>query len=395
MAELKNQLFKLACEDTLTGKDVFARLNLKDGDSIRVQCQETCGRSLVNIYGDMIYSEDSSICKAATHSGSLQKPGAIVKLSVLRGESLYKAGVRNGVKSNSKPTTKLAISFASETEKSGSDQVTAGMKCDVFDKKLNKWMAGSIVSAERIDNKFIKCTVSKEGYGAEFNEIITWPDPERVTFCGDRLKDRECDKNSINPASQDFNDIKIAFGPGPLSVAGYVLDDGSSYGKKGAFEYGWSRDLKSNARTRHINSDPLLDSMVLFTPHSNSKWCQEPDPAMSCESTDWSIKLKAGKYNVKLTVGDPAYRAQYNIQVNGKDMVNKILEPNQFFTPSDDFQVMDGTLRLTANCEGDCKFSWSRLSAIMIKKIGDGNLAFLIFFFSIGEISFFLFLRIK
>jgi len=50
----------------------------------------------------LIYSADSSICKAALHSGSLKKSGGNLKISVVRGESLYKSGYRNGVKSTSK-----------------------------------------------------------------------------------------------------------------------------------------------------------------------------------------------------------------------------------------------------------------------------------------------------
>jgi len=42
----------------------------------------------------------------------------------------------------------------------------------------------------------------------------------------------------------DFNDIKLAFGPGPLTVSGYLADDGSEYGKHGALEFGWTRNIK-------------------------------------------------------------------------------------------------------------------------------------------------------
>jgi len=58
-----------------------------------------------------------------------------------------------------------------------------------------------------------------------------------------------------------------------------------------------------------VNHDSLLDNLILFSPHPDSKWCQEKEPVTSCEPVSWSIKLRPGKYNVKLTVGDPAYKS--------------------------------------------------------------------------------------
>ena len=51
-----------------------------------------------------------------------------------------------------------------------------------------------------------------------------------------------------------------------------------------------------------------------------SKWCTDPNPPVSCEGIDWSIKVKPGKYNVKVTVGDPIYKAQYDMKLNEKQV---------------------------------------------------------------------------
>ena len=68
-------------------------------------------------------------------------------------------------------------------------------------------------------------------------------------------------------------------------------------------------------RKKHRNSDPVNGNLIL-----ESKWCTEPNPQVSCEFLDWSIKVKPGKYNVKVTVGDPMYKAQYDMKLNEKQV---------------------------------------------------------------------------
>ena len=369
-SDRKKQPIKLACSDTFRSKDDFERMNIKEGDSAKILCEETCALSNVPIYGDGIYSEDSSICKAAFHAGVLQKAGDKVKLTVVRGESFYKSGQRNGIKSAGKQVPGVGIQFQVVKSKENTDNLKLGMKVDVYDGKLQKWLPGDIENIEKINKKTSKLTIKKEGYGPETNEILQWPNPEKVTYCGEMIKERNCDANSSNPNSLASEKIRITFGPGPNKVEGYLLDEGKELSKKGELEYGWSRDVSNLARARHISSDPLIDNLILFPPDPKSKWCEEKTPVVTCENIDWSIKLDPGKYNVKVTVGDIAYKVQYDLKVNEKKILtNKILDKNQFFTTNDDITILDGVLRIVPDCEGDCKFSWSRIDAIEISRL--------------------------
>ena len=132
--------------------------------------------------------------------------------------------------------------------------------------------------------------------------------------------------------------------------------------------------MTSMARRRNLNNDQLLDGLILFPPAIKSKWCETQDPVISCEIADWTIKLPNGKYSVKLTAGDPAYHSKYDLQLNGKSVISRYLEKNQFFTVTEVMNVNEGIIRVTANCEDDCKFSWSRINAIeIVKQEATGN----------------------
>ena len=369
-SESKMPVIKLSCTDTFRNKEELERMNIKEGDSIKILCEETCAFSIAKIYGDGIYSEDSSICKAAFHAGVLGRAGEKVRLTVVRGESFYKSNSRNGILSNGKQSTGVAIQFQQTKSKENSEGFKAGMKIDVFDEKLSKWLPGVVENSEKVSKKFSKITVSKEGYGADSNEVIQWPNKDKLAYCGEMVKNRNCDKNSTNPDSTANDVIRIAFGPAPNKVEGYVLDEGREFSKKGELEYGWSRDISNLARSRHVNSDPLTDNLILFPPNEQSKWCTEKTPQVTCESIDWTIKVAAGRYNVKVTVGDAVNKVQYDMKMNDKQILkNKVLDKNQFFTTNDDISVLDRIITIKADCEGDCKYSWSRISAIQISKL--------------------------
>jgi len=68
-----------------------------------------------------------------------------------------------------------------------------GMSVDVFDQKKKHWLSGIVKSVEKISKYSVALEVSKDGYPEEFNEKITWPNPEQITYCGEELKDRVCD----------------------------------------------------------------------------------------------------------------------------------------------------------------------------------------------------------
>jgi len=60
------------CEDTLLSNS-FVALGLRDGTSAELECGETCEESKGKVFGDIKYSEDSIVCKAAAHMGVINK----------------------------------------------------------------------------------------------------------------------------------------------------------------------------------------------------------------------------------------------------------------------------------------------------------------------------------
>jgi len=70
--------------------------------------------------------------------------------------------------------------------------------------------------------------------GDEFK--ATWPGAT-LKFCGEMIKDRICDKGSIDPDGPG-GAVKISFGK--TETPGWNLDDGSEFKERAGISYGWS-----------------------------------------------------------------------------------------------------------------------------------------------------------
>jgi len=73
---------KLECRHSLSNNDILLKRRAKPGDEILVECPEACLNEDVAIYGEHTYSEDSSICLAAFHSGAMPIDGGDVIMLV-------------------------------------------------------------------------------------------------------------------------------------------------------------------------------------------------------------------------------------------------------------------------------------------------------------------------
>jgi hypothetical protein len=79
----------------------------------------------------------------------------------------------------------------------------------------------------------------------------TWPNPDKVDYCGEKIKDRECNEMSKKPVDVNAFHGKFCFTPLEECPRGYHIDHGDVFGPHaGDIEYGWGRDVKSNARAR-------------------------------------------------------------------------------------------------------------------------------------------------
>ena len=107
----KESYISLSCRDSLINTN---KVNLKDfieNKSIKIYCQEGCSNSQFNIYGDIRYSLDSSICKAAYHSGVIQNGGGFFIVHYNDIPVFIMSSKRNQIESLSKRNKQEYMSF--------------------------------------------------------------------------------------------------------------------------------------------------------------------------------------------------------------------------------------------------------------------------------------------
>ena len=68
------------------------------GDQFDAVCLESCAENKdVKVLGDMVYAEDSSLCKSSEHMGVNSKVGKVFKVVVERFRTLYEGASRNSI----------------------------------------------------------------------------------------------------------------------------------------------------------------------------------------------------------------------------------------------------------------------------------------------------------
>ncbi len=107
----------LSCSDTILTKE---GINQGPGTSSKIKCPSLCGsQDSTPVFGSGKYSQSSSICRAAIHSGKLKNlEGGVVMLKVGAKESNLKGGTKNGITSLNFPSESLVtISFEENHDK--------------------------------------------------------------------------------------------------------------------------------------------------------------------------------------------------------------------------------------------------------------------------------------
>lgn len=99
------------CEDTLL-TEKFSALGLKPDTKLSITCPEACVKAPGNVYGDLEYSEDSFICKAAYHAGAIEDKGGKFETVIVAGKFEYDGAERSGANSKSKSgASALSMTF--------------------------------------------------------------------------------------------------------------------------------------------------------------------------------------------------------------------------------------------------------------------------------------------
>lgn len=92
---------EIDCETNLKG-DSFSEYELFT--NLRVVCPRNCGSSSSQIFGNGIYTDNSSICKAAIHAGIIKdSEGGTIEINLEPGQKNYIGSTSNNIESNDYP----------------------------------------------------------------------------------------------------------------------------------------------------------------------------------------------------------------------------------------------------------------------------------------------------
>jgi cobalamin biosynthesis Co2+ chelatase CbiK len=83
----------LACADTAQG------IAGPTGTTVTVSCPAGCTSG--SIWGTDVYTDDSTVCRAAQHAGVITAQGGTFNVTILDGQSAYRGSTRNGIESMS------------------------------------------------------------------------------------------------------------------------------------------------------------------------------------------------------------------------------------------------------------------------------------------------------
>jgi hypothetical protein len=91
----KNKIYNFECLDLLSSNPFIKSFDISIGDSFTISCLSSCASDPV--FGSNRYSESSSICASAFHSGAISAQGGKCMLKIIPPQKEYLAEVRNGV----------------------------------------------------------------------------------------------------------------------------------------------------------------------------------------------------------------------------------------------------------------------------------------------------------
>ncbi|CAH1238320.1 CRISPLD1 [Branchiostoma lanceolatum] len=85
-----------------------------DGESTTVQCPDGCLESGSTVWGFVIYTDDSSLCRAAIHDGRIPAEGGEVTLYKLSGQESYLAAEQHGITTREYGSWSGSFAFSSD-----------------------------------------------------------------------------------------------------------------------------------------------------------------------------------------------------------------------------------------------------------------------------------------
>ena len=260
-------MIKIKCFDSLSNSKKFNSVDKTIGSKVLVYCTETCALTDFNVYGDLVYTKDSAICRSAFHSQKLPAEGGKVWLIFQNGRTGYRSQIRNGIRSEGKARSDISITFDGYIK---IEQIIMeiGSKIDLANPNSPGWLPAIIMKIDHKENNIKLLKIAIEGINQPYL-TYNYPNKSKIQPCGEYIKNRDC-KNSRKGLNKN-NPIKIRFTPEDYYEDGNYLPD---YGKTYGFNnkpYGWSKDMTSKIRQFNEASKQELHSFIEFPPSIKSK----------------------------------------------------------------------------------------------------------------------------
>lgn len=355
------EMFKLRCMDSMTNSRKFNSVSKTVGTKVLIYCSETCALTDFAIYGDLVYTKDSAICKSAFHSQKLPAEGGKVWLVIQNGRNGYKSQLRNGVRSENKSRSEFSFSFEAYLKK---DDIILeiGTKIDIRNPLKPGYLPGIITRLINKEQGKYLLDVSVEGSGSE-TTTFNYPDKKKIKPCGERVKNRNCagSRRNLNLKQP----IKIRFTPEDYYEDGnYLPDNGFTYGHKNK-PFGWNKSMKGKIRQFNDASKPELHSFIEFPPSPKSEKCSAPNT--NCAKVSWSVRTGVGRFFVRLYVGDPDNISKVDLMINDKYLAeNKIIQPDELKVFEGVVEARNEFLVLKNKCQKNCDYATAKINAVEI-----------------------------
>ena len=140
--------------------------------------------------------------------------------------------------------------------------------------------------------------------------------------------------------------MRINFQPASAPVpAGYVADTGEAFGSRAnGAAYGWSSD--NTTQTRQRGQGGVQDTFCHFLAQQK-----------------WELAVPAGRYAIRVVVGDASFASQNTINVEGINLCRDLSIIPGHERVDGEVEVKDG--RLTVDC-GDSPDQMTKIAAIEI-----------------------------
>lgn len=336
---------QLTCIDSLLNIPMH-----KVNSSYIIECNDNCIYSeLINIYGNKVYSEDSSICKALTHSKGGNSLKAI--LFVTKGQNYYDSSTANHITSFSKGYSDFSYEFADFSPNVKIDLVN-GEKIDYYNINESKWKSGIISKVISIHELVVKDEHSNNKIYISnplYNETT-------IALCGYKVQGRKCNKEKKIIFSQDNS----------KAISDILISTGEKISNT---QYGFNINMKNRIKTR---STQQLSSFIAFNPSQKSIWCKDmKNSDINCEiETVFYIKVGRGRFQVELLSYDEIANSIINFSINNYKVASSVFVPKntkKSFTAT--ISAINDFLIIKAECENKCNYAMSKLNMIKINKI--------------------------